>query len=261
MTEDPIGLAGGINLYAYCANSPTNYSDPSGLSPEYIMLWLVPKAAGMMVVSALIEGNTYSCCLKAISFYSILKKNGFTSGSMWCLTKSTAYEIGTGLVQIGLLGMNDAGEQIDKDTFTIGFITYGFAIYGGFKGASSKVAPKSSAAVQTSTKVSHVANATVEKMPVKQLRRPYIRKATRLKAEANARRTPDGRFRDVNTGEPIDGKYHLGHRYDYEFWRMRNRAMAKGLTQKEFNDLMNNPDFYQIEDPISNMGHKFEKPR
>lgn len=33
MSEDPIGLAGGINNYAYALNDPVNLRDPSGLSP------------------------------------------------------------------------------------------------------------------------------------------------------------------------------------------------------------------------------------
>jgi uncharacterized protein RhaS with RHS repeats len=31
--EDPIGYAGGINLYGYVGNSPVAFSDPFGLSP------------------------------------------------------------------------------------------------------------------------------------------------------------------------------------------------------------------------------------
>ena len=36
------------------------------------------------------------------------------------------------------------------------------------------------------------------------------------------------------------------------------KAQKEGLTQKEFNDRMNDPNLYQIEDPHSNRSHKFE---
>jgi len=35
LTQDPIGLAGGVNLYAYAANNPVAYSDPFGLCEPF----------------------------------------------------------------------------------------------------------------------------------------------------------------------------------------------------------------------------------
>jgi len=34
LQADPIGIAGGINIYTYCLNNPTNWVDPWGLAPE-----------------------------------------------------------------------------------------------------------------------------------------------------------------------------------------------------------------------------------
>ena len=90
------------------------------------------------------------------------------------------------------------------------------------------------------------------------LHRPYIRKWVRKAVEAKAEKLPDGRFIDPNTRKPINGKYDLGHKRNYEFWRMKAEAEAKGMTQKEFNDYMNNPDFYQIEDSYINRSHTYE---
>ncbi|OXS70189.1 hypothetical protein B1B04_18655 [Lysinibacillus sp. KCTC 33748] len=100
------------------------------------------------------------------------------------------------------------------------------------------------------------------------LRRPYIRKSTREEIESKAK-IKDGRFLDSNEGTPIsggkrrkysiaDGLYDIGHKPGHEHWREVAKAEAEGLTQKEFNDRMNNPNLYHIEDPVLNQSHKNE---
>jgi RHS repeat-associated protein len=90
-------------------------------------------------------------------------------------------------------------------------------------------------------------------------RRPYIRSGTRAAVEANAPRNAQGLPIDPNLGTPIMCRPDLGHRTGREFWRERARAEAQGLNQKQFNDRMNDPGLYQLEDPISNRSHRFEQ--
>ena len=100
-----------------------------------------------------------------------------------------------------------------------------------------------------------------EKKQEQELHRPYIRKEVREQVEANAEKNEKGQFLDANTKEPIDGQYDLGHKPDHEFWREKERAESEGLSQEEFNEKMNDPDLYQIEDPHNNRSHQYEKPR
>lgn len=90
------------------------------------------------------------------------------------------------------------------------------------------------------------------------LHRPYIRSEVRAEVEARAEKNEQGQFLDANTGKPIEGQYDLGHKAGHEFRTEQALAEQEGLTQAEFNDKMNNPDLYQIEDPSSNRSHKFE---
>lgn len=90
------------------------------------------------------------------------------------------------------------------------------------------------------------------------LHRPYIRAHVRQEVENRAERNEKGQFLDANTHEPIEGRYDLGHKAGHEHWREVEKAENEGLTQEQFNDRMNNPDLYQLEDPHNNRGHAYE---
>ena len=92
------------------------------------------------------------------------------------------------------------------------------------------------------------------------LYRPYIRASVREEVERRAQKNENGQFLDANTGKPIEGQYDLGHKAGHEHWREVEKAEAEGLTQEEFNERMNNPDYFQIEDPHENRSHAHEMP-
>jgi hypothetical protein len=91
------------------------------------------------------------------------------------------------------------------------------------------------------------------------LHRPYIRKSTRKEIEAAAPRDATGRPIDPNTGKPISGKPDVGHKPGNEFRREKAAAKAEGLSQKGFNERMNDPSKYHLEDPSSNRSHTYEQ--
>ena len=93
------------------------------------------------------------------------------------------------------------------------------------------------------------------------LERPALRESTKRAIEAKADRAPDGRFLDANTGEPIDGVFHYGHKPGFEHRRLALEAQKRGMNQSQFNDWVNNnPDFFHIESEANNLSHKYEKP-
>jgi hypothetical protein len=92
------------------------------------------------------------------------------------------------------------------------------------------------------------------------LNRPYIRASVRAEVENRAEKNDKGQFLDANTGKPIEGKYDLGHKAGHEHWREVEKAEEEGLTQEEFNDRMDNPDYFQVEDPHENRSHAHEMP-
>lgn len=58
-----------------------------------------------------------------------------------------------------------------------------------------------------------------------------------------------------------EGSVELGHTYGNEYWRLRNYAESLGMTQTEFNEFMQNPDFYAWQGIVENRSHLYEMPK
>lgn len=93
------------------------------------------------------------------------------------------------------------------------------------------------------------------------MNRSYTRQETIDAVNANTRV-------DYNAGEIYDSiskkwvdpsNVELGHTTGNEFAYYRDWAESQGMTQQQFNDYMNNPEFYAWQDIYSNRSHKFEE--
>jgi RHS repeat-associated protein len=89
------------------------------------------------------------------------------------------------------------------------------------------------------------------------LHRPYLRNST-VDRIPGPKTNSRGQPLDPNTRAIMRGKSVIGHKYGQEEWRWRNWAESHGLTQAQYNDLMNNPSLYQYEDQEQNQNHEHE---
>ena len=92
------------------------------------------------------------------------------------------------------------------------------------------------------------------------LHRPYVRKGTIDAINEKTRVDYEtGEIYDAISNKWVDpSEVELGHIKGNEFWYWRNWAERHGMTQADFNDFMNNPDFYAWQDIICNRSHQFE---
>jgi Domain of unknown function (DUF4157)/HNH/ENDO VII superfamily nuclease with conserved GHE residues len=93
-----------------------------------------------------------------------------------------------------------------------------------------------------------------------ELKRPALWESTKA-AIRKAAKTLGGKFLDANTGEVIEGEPVYGHIRGKEHRRLVLEATAKGMSQEQFNNWVNeHPEWFQLETRANNESHRFEKP-
>ena len=91
------------------------------------------------------------------------------------------------------------------------------------------------------------------------LHRPYIRKDTLDAVNENTQYNSDGQLWDKIGEKYVDpGNVELGHVPGNEFAFERDVAESLGWSQQQFNDHMNNPEFYAWQNIHDNRSHAFE---
>ena len=94
------------------------------------------------------------------------------------------------------------------------------------------------------------------------LHRSYIRQSTIDAVNSNTKvNYKTGQIYDEISRKWVNpSNVELGHTTGNEYWYWRNWAESQGMTQSQFNEFMNNPDFYRWQDIISNRSHIYEDP-
>lgn len=141
ISEDPIGFEGGMNWYAYAANSPTNLRDPYGLEPCDPNEWcsgtvhLAPAITGCLIGWTL--GDDYRC------------RSGRGGGRDWLGTASNFFAGFGDFITFGatdwVRDQIDANDGVDfcSDTYTAGEwaatgVSLLTGVAGGVKAAGSR---------------------------------------------------------------------------------------------------------------------------
>ena len=94
------------------------------------------------------------------------------------------------------------------------------------------------------------------------LHRLYIRQSTIDAVNSNTKvNYKTGQIYDEISRKWVNhSNVELGHTTGNEYWYWRNWAESQGMTQSQFNEFMNNPDFYRWQDITSNRSHIYEDP-
>ena len=263
ITRDPLGFVDGPNMYAYVVQNPWSKFDPNGLQANDY------EDPGQAKFDSTIGDQTPQ--LKAISptpptqssrdisqsqsepqrpgavhrFLSGMEPVALAATDLTApLTKTFWRNLSETALSVGGLISNPP----QHDPKTVSFVN----------GIADRWQNDTAGAAGELTFTLGLFIGTKRPAETPSLHRPYIRQWVQQEVKAAAPRAADGRFIDPNTMLPTDSPV-FGHKPGYEFWRLKKAAELERVSQKVFNETLNNPEFYQIEDKLSNASHLHEQ--
>ncbi|MCG3128345.1 MAG: hypothetical protein CHACPFDD_03229 [Phycisphaerae bacterium] len=285
MSRDPIGEAGGVNLYGFASNDPLDEVDTLGLFDDEAVDDYMKR-----LERSLERGNTSSLCTQGDDADALVER-----GCRFVLN------VTGGEAKLPILDPGPDQEAIltcadiilTVDCVAGGVQTARYAVVKGGKiigwlrelprcakvpvrpaaevcDAAGDLAKLGRAAEAAESRAAcEAARCELPKGTAKCVTAPAIpktyerpsgfRKGVREDVWRNAK-GPDGRVRDPVTGREMrfEEPWDMGHKPGYEFRKLQKSALDRGLSRKQFLDEYNDAGHFRPELPCSNRGHRGE---
>jgi hypothetical protein len=129
LSRDPLGEAGGFNLYAYCGNDPVNRHDPLGLS-DWLEMKVIGDGTGLFAAMLSYVDDNVGPGHSTPQFVGALRRDGWVELENGRITSLSAI-----LEEVNSIPTNFKGFSTGKNTFPNSALTTGSWDPSGLRGA------------------------------------------------------------------------------------------------------------------------------